>query len=107
MANTVSAPFDNYKIFYWSQHSPQLRAAIYCYQGVKYVGRMVFVDDAQPLPANTGNTQPNLNYHLRQFNDLMTLVREEKPLSLFLNLDNGIGIVSTDENEPTGEDEGP
>jgi hypothetical protein len=107
MANTVNAPFDSYKVFYWSQHAPTLRASIYCYQGVKYVGRIVFVDDAQPtLPANSG-AQPNIHYYLRQFNDLMTIVREEKPLSLFLNLDNGIGIVSTDDNEPTGEDEGP
>jgi len=33
-------------------------------------------------------------------------LRYEKPLYLFLNLDNLIGIVATYDQEPTGEEEG-
>jgi hypothetical protein len=101
---TVSKPFDSYKIFYYSGHPYE--ALIYCYQAGAYVGRIVFFKDAASTPANANYASgPSIHYPLSRYADVVDLLRHEKPLSLFLNLDNLIGILSTDENEPTGEDE--
>ncbi|HMF57933.1 MAG TPA: hypothetical protein VK619_16440 [Pyrinomonadaceae bacterium] len=100
----VTQDFDGYKIFYYS--SQPYEANIYCYKAGNYVGRMVFFKDASSIPPNTnaGGT-PSVHYPLTRFNDVIGILRYEKPLYLFLNLDNLMGHVATASVEPTGEEE--
>jgi hypothetical protein len=101
---TVKKDFDAYKIWYYSGHPYE--ALIYCYQGTTYVGRIVFFKDDSAIPANANFASgPSIHYSLSRFNDIISILRQEKPLYLFLNLDNLIGIVATDEYEPVGEEE--
>lgn len=103
----VKKPFDSYRIFYWSHHTPDLAAGIYCYSGATYVGRILFSEPGSGPPANA--MEPSgmaLRYRIEQFGDVMEILREEKPLYLHLNTDNGIGQVATSDQEPTGEEEG-
>ena len=52
-----------------------------------------------------GKPQPSLHFPISKFNDVITMLREEKPLYLFLNEDNGVGIIATQDFEPVGEEE--
>lgn len=101
---TVQANFDSYKFWYYSGHPYE--ALVYCYQGAAYVGRIVFFADGSAIPPNANyQSGPSIHYALSRFNDVITTLRNEKPLYLFLNLDNLIGMVATDQREPTGEEE--
>jgi len=100
---TIKKDFDAYKIWYYSGHPYQ--ALIYVYQGSKYVGRIVFYKDGTTIPPNASYPEPSIHYPLSRFNDVINILREEKPLYLFLNLDNKIGILATTDLEPVGEEE--
>lgn len=109
MPATVKKAFDSYKVWYYSNFSYE--ALIYCYQGTKYVGRIVFMKDDATLPRNGyaspfGDPQVSLHMPIKKFNDVINLLREEKPLYLFLNVRPGIGILGTEDFEPVGEEEG-
>lgn len=101
---TVQKNFESYRIWYYSGHPYE--ALVYCYQAGAYVGRIVFFKDAASTPPNANFASgPSIHYPLSRFNDVITMLRYEKPLYLFLNLDNLIGIVATNDLEPTGEEE--
>ncbi len=101
---TVRKNFDSYKIWYNSRHPYE--AHIYCYAGASYVGRMVFFPDSADLPPNANYASgPSIHYPLSRFGHVVDILRHEKPLYLFLNLDNKIGHLATAEREPTGEEE--
>jgi hypothetical protein len=101
---TIQANFNAYRIWYYSGHPYE--ALIYVYQDGKYVGRIVFFKDAASTPANASYPEPSIHYPLVRFNDVINILREEKPLYLHLNLDNMIGTLATTDLEPTGEEEG-
>ena len=74
--------------------------------GNSYVGRIVFFKDDSTIPSNANySSGPSIHYHLKRFNDIILILRYEKPLYLFLNLDNLIGILATGDKEPVGEEE--
>ncbi len=101
---TMTKDFDTYKIWYYSGFSYE--ALVYCYQGSSFVGRIVFFKDDAPIPPNTiFSGGPSIHYPLSRFNDIISILRQEKPLYLFLNLTNLIGVVATDDYEPVGEEE--
>lgn len=101
---TVRKDFDAYKIWYSSGHPYE--SHIYCYKAGRYVGRMVFFKDGATIPANANySSGPSIHYSLSRFDHIVGILRYEKPLYLFLNVDNLIGHVATSELEPTGEEE--
>jgi len=101
---TVKKNFDAYKVWYYSGHPYE--ALVYCYQGSIYVGRIVFFKDESQIPSNANySSGPSIHYPLSRFNNIISILRYEKPLYLFLNLDNLIGILATAEQEPVGEEE--
>jgi hypothetical protein len=107
---TITKQFNSYKIWYYSAFSYE--ALIYCYSSGKYVGRMVFVKDNVPIPQNgimnpfgPASDEPTIHFPISKFNDIINILRYEKPLILFLNTDNWVGILETAEFEPTGEQE--
>ena len=101
---TIQADFDSYKYWYYSGHPYE--ALIYCYKATAYVGRIVFYKDGAAIPANANLSGPSIHYPLSRFADVIDTLRMEKPLYLFLNLDNGIGMLATSDFEPVGEEEG-
>lgn len=75
--------------------------------GGAYIGQMVFHPDGATLPSDglLGN-QPQLHYHLADFENAIDLLRNEQPMYLLYNGSGGgfeNAIVS--EQEPVGEGE--
>jgi hypothetical protein len=101
---TISKDFDSYKVFYYSNQPYE--ASIYCYKGGVVAGRIVFAKDEAALPPNsTFGGGPSLYYKLSRFSDIMGILLHEKPLYLFLNLDNLMGHLATTDLEAIGEEE--
>jgi len=104
----TSAGFDSYKIFYYTDRPfAPFQAMIYCYRGSQYVGRIVFYPDGNvPMSA-----QASLHYAFSRFDDVVTMLRYEKPLYLWWDsYSQGgqqvtFGMIATSANEPTGEQE--
>jgi|SRR5215210_6700135 len=107
---TASANFDKFKIWYYSSYplNGYYDALIYCYQGTTFVGRIEFYKAETAvgsLASQIVSGQPWVRYRIDRFPDVYQLLLHEKPLNLHVNGDNGIGIVSTADFEPTGEEE--
>ena len=66
---------------------------------------IIYFWDEMPVKANSVYSgSPVLNFHINQFNDIMNIIRYEKPLYLHLNTENWYGYISTTA-EPIGEQE--
>ena len=105
MANK-SQQFDSYKVWCYTP-GPTYDALVYCYLNGSLVGTILFVKDEQVVDSVIEpNGRPRLTYPFSRFGDVMTLLREEEPLYLFVSEDIGLGIVGTSEQEPVGEEEG-
>ncbi len=103
--------FDAYQIFYYTQYPspPGFEAIIQAYQAGVFVGRIAFYSGAVPpngTIAPLGVTVPSIHYSLSRFNDVIEILRQEKPLYLYLDTTSGIGILATTDKEPVGEQEG-
>jgi len=103
--------FDSYLIY--SRSGPDgvgpwtggYRAMVNCFKANTYVGGMRFLAESVPLPTNTGTASSiELHYPLSRFNDIVTILRYEKPLYLFFYTDSLVGMLSTT-SEPIGEQE--
>lgn len=74
-----------------------------------YIGQLIFKPNAAPLPADANvNGQVQIYYHLESFQNVIDLLRNEKPIYLYFNgagagLENGIKTMS----EKVGEGELP
>jgi hypothetical protein len=106
----ISQSFDHYNITYYSGY--HYEALIDLFMGSPFidtpafVGRIAFVQDGAPIPPNDEYFgAPRLYYPLRRFNDVINILREEKPLWLYLNLDHKVGFIATARREPVGEEE--
>jgi hypothetical protein len=99
---TVKADFDGYKIWYHSRHPYGFEALIELYKGKINVGRIVFFKD---VPYDLSLAGLSVPYPLSRFNDVITILREEKPLYLILDPDSKWGCLATTDIEPTGEQE--
>jgi hypothetical protein len=107
---TASAAFDKYKLWYYSSYplNAYYEALIYCYQGSTFVGRIEFYKAGTPadtLKSQINAGQPFVRYKIDRFPDVYQILLHEKPLSIFVNDSNGIGLIGTDDFEPTGEEE--
>ena len=116
---TIWKEFDSYLVQYHSDtfispKSPYNKysinwAEIYCYFKGQFAGRMVF-HDREIIDPNTyygpyPNYDPELNFHISRFNDIINILRYEKRLGLFLNPNNLNGHLDTIDLEPVGEQE--
>ncbi len=106
--------FDNYTVTYYTGNSPLIGmpfdAVITCNlkSGVTNitVGDIVFLPDGAKLPENVRdkNNRIMLYYHTSRFADIMTMIKEEKPLYIGLRT-NKVGSIGTN-MESIGEQEG-
>lgn len=114
----VFKDFDGYTIQHFSGTSVN-DVMINCYKGPvpsnfpsSPVGRLVFFRDSIPLPKNQDHEWgPEINYPLSRYMEIISTLREEKPLRLFfdtINLTGGLatGSVTTFSVEAVGEEEG-
>jgi hypothetical protein len=78
-----------------------------CYDGDSYVGSISFYKAGATVPPNnkTSSGYVNLRYTISQFNDVIGILRYEKPLFLMLSIPSLIGYIATSEAEPVGEEE--
>lgn len=100
--------FDSYKISYLSGHN-NFAVEVNCNDDKTLVGRLRFVDEGQFQFANSLGPDGILYvyYPLKRFPDVLEILREEKPLLMYVDTDSGTGSLSTGPYEPVGEDEGP
>ncbi len=100
----AKVPFDGYKIWYHSRHPYAFEATIFVYMGERQVGVLLFFKEDVPYDMSFAGVA--IPYPLSRFNDVITILREEKPLYLMHDPDSRWGCISTTDIEPTGEDEG-
>ena len=103
---TITRDFDSYRLWYYS--NDELFALIHCYKGAIFIGRISFFKEGRPIPPNANLPNgPSIHFSARRFVDIMNILRQERPLYLFLNTETLSGIVSNTHFEWVGEEEIP
>jgi hypothetical protein len=97
---------DGYEVMYSAnQFSPR----VWLKSGGAFIGQLIFEPDGSELPPDTqAGTQVNLYYHLQDLQNVLDLLRNEKPMYLLYSGSGGgfeNGIKTT--REPVGEEESP
>jgi len=109
-----TASFEKYKVEYYSRKTSDTEMVrIWLYKGYIDAGNIKFVKDGATLPDNSyatsqvsGVTKVYLWFPLSRFNDVITLLREEKPLEANFDTDTKDGWIGTVGSEAVGEEEG-
>jgi hypothetical protein len=98
----VMQEFDSYEFQYLSAYPYE--AIILVYKDRKFVGSITFWKDDGRIPDNKSLPEISINYPISRFNDVINILRQEKPLKLFISSENPLlGGIMTSEKEPTGE----
>ncbi len=92
---------------------------VMCYSGNSFVGRIDFYPDGEALPKDylwhPGSSGECVILHMpmSRFDSVLSTIREESPLNLYINANNGggastqgFGYLTTTDKEPVGEEEG-
>jgi hypothetical protein len=98
----IKINFDGYKIWYHSRYPYGIEAYIEVYKGKINAGRMFVFKD---VPYDLTLAERSIAYPLSRFNDVITILREEKALYLMLDPDSKWGCLATTDIEPTGEED--
>ena len=103
--------FDRYTIHYIAGKALQSKepgADISCYSGNNLVGLIRFFSDSTIIPENQRSADGTISlyYEMSRFNDVVTLLRYEKPLFLFITTGTKYGYIGCGQLEPVGEQEG-
>jgi hypothetical protein len=107
----VQQYFTRYVVYYISGSSPAIGvlqdAEIDCFtEQNKRAGIIYFYPDNVPLPSNANTVNGiYLYYRMKRFADVMTMLKDEKPLYLAFEDIKKHGYVGTS-SEPVGEQEG-
>ena len=97
--------FDAYRLYYNSAPQYHWQSRLYLYNGGAYIGSVFFMKDGVNIPENIEiSGRPRLHFPAVKFEEIMNILRHEKPLYITLVPSNGIGTISTS-NEPVGEEE--
>jgi hypothetical protein len=105
----INKIFDSYSITYVAGPATQLsQAVISCYNGSTAAGRIYFYANGSGLPSNKQEADGSITlyYEISRFNDVVSLLRYEKPLALYLISTSSYGYIYTGSHEPVGEQEG-
>jgi hypothetical protein len=106
----VHRDFTSYVVYYMSGSSPAVgvpqEAEIDCFGPSGRAGAIYFFPEAVALPPNQQTVNGiYLYFRLSRFADVMTMLKEEKPLYLHVDTVKKTGYVGTSA-EPVGEQEG-
>ena len=94
---------DGYKIHYRS--GGNYEAMIDCYSDKQKVGTIYFVKNDDIIPGNNIGDKINLFYSLSRFNDIVNILRYEKPLRIGVSTNTKLGTIFTGSIEEVGEEE--
>lgn len=96
--------FDSYKLYYVSNHDT-VPAQLLLYNGSTFVGWVYFYHDNLTLPEPYWGNNFILYFKIREFDNVMSILRHEKPLFALYNTDAKYGGIGTTDQEPVGEEE--
>ena len=107
---TVFAPFDSYTVYYTARgQDAQIAAAVIdCFDQGSWIGQIQFLPKSLPFTNGGGAAPPPPNllviyYSVDEFPNVYTIIRNEKPLAIWFDLDNRYGYVLTTDQEPVGQ----
>lgn len=89
---------EQYEVMYSANQFPP---RVWLKGGGKYIGQLVFHPNNTPLP---GDTPDSLHYHLDDLENVVDLLRNEKPMYLLWTGTGGENGIKTTP-EPVGEEE--
>lgn len=100
----IHKQFDRYLLSY--RAGSGVVAYVGCYTSAPWqdVGRILFYSDNVPPNATFSNDLPSLHFSISQFNDIMNILRYEKPLFLRLETNSLYGDLASS-SEEIGEQE--
>ena len=97
--------FDSYRLYYHSAPQYSWQSRLYLYNNGGFVGSIFFMKEGVSIPANIEvGGYPRLHFPAGKFEEIMNVLRHDKPLYIGLVPSNGIGTISTS-SEPIGEEE--
>ena len=99
--------FDLYKLYYVSHHDA-VPAQLLLYHGSTFVGWTYFYHDNLALPDHTWAGPDSLfilRFKISEFENIMSILRHEKPLLALYNTETKYGGFGTIDKEPIGEEE--
>jgi len=110
--------FDKYVLRVMGGNSGRV-GLLLCYSGNSFVGRIDFYADDATLPhdylwhPNSVSEYVVLHMPMNRFDSVASIVRNEKPLNLYISANRGsgastqgYGFLATSDKEPVGEEEG-
>lgn len=106
--SSMQKQFNSYRISYHSNNpavSSRMTANVPLYFNNQTIGALRFVDET-PLPKNVLDPVTedfDVFYHLDRFNDIITILRYEKPL--WIAIDDNLNAQIVTNLEPIGEEE--
>lgn len=116
---TTTKGFDKYKVRIQGSSTTDRVALLLCFSGDGFVGRIDFFPDGADIPQDRlwhptpAKESVVLAMPMSRFDAVMSTVRQEKPLHLYIDVDRGTGAstqghgqLSTTDKEPVGEEEG-
>ncbi len=97
--------FNKYYIYYTTKEG-HVTPSIPLYYDDLSIGYIYFTEKL-PTSKNYINSEGKitLRYHIDRFNDIVNILRYEKPLKIYLDTESLIGGISTGDFEPVGEQE--
>jgi hypothetical protein len=105
---TLFEEFNEYRCIQYNEDAPRGQTAIIqCYMDDKPVGSIIFYRDGIIIPPSdpTGLGIIGLSMRESRFNNVISTIREEKPLFIGINDVNNWGGITTSKDEPIGEEE--
>jgi hypothetical protein len=97
--------FNKYYIYYTTKEG-HVTPSIPIYNDDQSIG-YIFFTEKLPTSKNyiSNEGKITLRYHIDRFNDIINILRYEKPLKIYLDTESSIGGIGTGDFEPVGEQE--
>ena len=101
--------FTTYRVYYKTEHNPRPTFIYLSDHTNKMLGFLYFHPDEGTLPQNYLYEHPNgdksirLFYRISQFKDIIDLLRNEKPLFIYIDEERKFGYIGTNSAEPIGD----
>ena len=97
--------FNDYYIYYTTKEG-HVTPSIPVYNYEQSIG-YIFFTEKLPTSKNSMSNEGKITirYHIDRFNDIINILRYEKPLKIYIDTESLIGGISTGTSEPVGEQE--
>ncbi|HJT85350.1 MAG TPA: hypothetical protein VJ697_12795 [Nitrososphaeraceae archaeon] len=96
--------FNKYYIYYTTTEG-HVTPSIPVYNDSQSIGYIFFSEKLPPSRNSINEGKITLHYHIDRFNDIINILRYEKPLKIYIDSESLIGGISTGDSEPVGKQE--